>query len=60
MTERAERYLKRYPESEYLYVEDQEGDSERAQLFSELTEEEARYVLRKQGASEEEISIAFD
>ena len=60
MTKRAEAYLKKYPKSEYLFIEEHEGDPERARLFHELTDEEAKYVLRKQGATEKEIAIAFD
>lgn len=60
MTKRAEAYLKKYPEPEYLEIEDQEEDPERARLFSELPDEDAKQVLRHYGVKEEAIAIAFD
>lgn len=60
MTKRAEAYLKKYPEPEYLEIEDQEGDPERGRLFSKLTEDEAKYLLRHYGIKEEIIASVFD
>ena len=43
-----------------MEIEDQEGDPERGRLFSELTEDEAKYVLRHYGIKEGIIASVFD
>lgn len=60
MTEKVESYLKKYPNPEILVIEDQEGDPEREALFNELTDEEAKYVLRHYGVKEKIIALVFD
>ena len=60
MTEKAKAYLERYPDPEILVIEDQEGDPERAKLFNELPDEDAKQVLRHYGIKEKIIALAFD